>query len=124
SRGCQNRLVNYMGFEHLAVSIEVYILYGKDKDKIKSLFVEAASTTVGIIYGSPKPYAILKRFDNFAAVFELRAYTKRSNEFLRIQSDIRESVFDSFQKSGLDLAVPQAQINFDSTNSQRKMEDK
>ncbi|HYP43180.1 MAG TPA: mechanosensitive ion channel family protein, partial [Candidatus Nitrosocosmicus sp.] len=60
----QNRLVNYSGFEHLAVSIEVSILYGKDKDKIKSLLVEAASNTVGIISDNPKPYVILKRFDN------------------------------------------------------------
>ncbi|MEJ7642495.1 MAG: mechanosensitive ion channel family protein [Candidatus Nitrosocosmicus sp.] len=116
----QNRLVNYSGFEHLAVSIEVSILYGSDKDKIKSLLVEAASNTVGIIPDNPKPYVILKRFDNFAAVFELRAYTKRSNEFLRIQSDIRESVFDSFQKSGLDLTIPQAQINFDDIYSHKR----
>ena len=108
----------------MAASIEVNTIYGADKDKIKSLLVEAASNTVGIISDNPKPYVILKRFDNFAAVFELRAYTKRSNEFLRIQSDIRESVFDSFQKSGLDLTVPQAQINFDVTNSHKKMDDR
>jgi hypothetical protein len=40
----------------LAVSIEVNILYGKDKDRIKSLLVEAASNTVGIISDNPKPY--------------------------------------------------------------------
>ncbi len=104
----------------MAVYIEVNAIYGSDKDKVKSLLVEAALNTIGIISDNPKPYVILKRFDNFAAVFELRAYTKRSNEFPRIQSDIRESVFDSFQKSGLDLTVPQAQLNFDSTNSQKK----
>ncbi len=116
--------MNYNGFEHLAVSIEVSILYGSDKDKIKSLLVQAASNIVGIISYNPKPYVILKKFDNFAAVFELRAYTKRSNEFLRIHSYIREIVFDSFQKSGLDLTIPQAQINFDSTSSHKKMENK
>ncbi len=116
----QNRLVNYSGFEYLAVSIEVNILYGKDKEKIKSLLVEAACNTLGIISDNPKPYVVLKRFDNFAAVFELRAYTKRSNEFLRIQSDIRENVYESFQKSGLDLTVPQAQINLDDINSHKQ----
>jgi small-conductance mechanosensitive channel len=108
--------VNYSGFEYLAVAVEVSVVYGEDKEKVKSLLVEAASITAGIVSDNPKPYVILKRFDNFAAVFELRAYTKRSNEFLRIQSDIRESVFDLFQKSGLDLTVPQAQIDFDSVN--------
>lgn len=73
----QNRLMNYSGFEHLAASIEVNILYGSDKDKIKSLLVEAACNTVGINSGNPKPYAILKRFDDFAAVFEVRGLHKK-----------------------------------------------
>ena len=111
----QNQIVNYSGFEHLAISIEVNIVYGNDKNKIKSLLVKAASNTSGIISDIPKPYVILKRFDNFAAVFELRAYTKRSNEFLRIQSDIRENIYEIFQRNGIDLTVPQAQINFDDT---------
>ncbi|MBA3749410.1 MAG: mechanosensitive ion channel family protein [Nitrosopumilus sp.] len=117
----QNQIVNYSGFEHLAVSIEVSIVYGNDKNKIKSLLVEAASNTSGIISYNPKPYVILKRFDNFAAVFELRAYTKRSNEFLRIQSDIRENIYDIFQRSGIDLTIPQAQINLDTANKNKEI---
>jgi small-conductance mechanosensitive channel len=57
----QNRLVNHSGLEHLAVSIEASMLYGKDKDKIKSLLVEAASyNTADITSDNPKPYVILK----------------------------------------------------------------
>jgi len=112
----QNQIVNYSGFEYLAVSIEVSIVYGNDKNKVKALLVEAASHTSGIITENPKPYVILKRFDNFAAVFELRAYTNKSNEFLRIQSDIRENVYDILLNNGIDLTIPQAQINFDNNS--------
>ena len=52
----------------------------------------------------------------YAAVYELRAYTNRANEFLRIQSEIRKNIYDSFQKYGIDLTVPQAQMNFDIEN--------
>lgn len=99
----------------MAISIEVGIVYRAGKNKIKSLLIEASLNTSGIISDNPKPYIILKRFDNFAAVFELRAYTKRSNEFLRIQSDIRENIYDLFQTSGIDLTIPQPQINFDNS---------
>ncbi len=112
----QNQLINYSGFEYLAVSIEVSLVYGNDKNKVKALLVEAASHTSGIITENPKPYVILKRFDNFAAVFELRAYTNKSNEFLRIQSDIRENIYDILLNNSIDLTIPQAQINFDNNS--------
>ncbi len=114
----QNQIINYSGFQYLIVAVEVGIVYREDRNEIKSLLLEAISNTYGIISDNPKPYVILKRFDNFAAVFEVRGYTKRSNEFLRIQSDIRENIYDLFQKSGIDLTIPQAQINVDSSNMQ------
>ena len=49
---------------------------------------------------------MITRFDNFAAVYELRAYTDEPNEFLRIQSNIRENVYEAFQNAGIDLTTP------------------
>ncbi|HZH38925.1 MAG TPA: mechanosensitive ion channel domain-containing protein, partial [Bacillales bacterium] len=102
----QNQIVNYSGFQYLAVAVEIGVGYEEDKEKVKSLFIESASSTPGIISDNPKPYVILKRFENFAAIFELRAYTKRSNEFMRIQSDIREKIYELFQLRGIDLSTP------------------
>ncbi len=102
----QNQIVNYSGFQYLAVAVEIGVGYEEDKEKVKSLLIESASSTPGIISDNPKPYVILKRFDNFAAIFELRAYTKRSNEFMRIQSDIREKIYELFQLRGIDLSTP------------------
>lgn len=102
----QNQIVNYSGFQYLAVAVEIGVGYEEDKEKVKSLLIESASSTPGIISDNPKPYVILKRFENFAAIFELRAYTNRSNEFLRIQSDIREKIYELFQLRGIDLSTP------------------
>lgn len=75
----QKQIVNYSGFHYLATAVEVSVGYERDKNEVKCLLVEAASNTHGIVTDNPKPYVILKRFDNFAAVYELRAYTDRPN---------------------------------------------
>ncbi|WP_148681286.1 hypothetical protein [Candidatus Nitrososphaera gargensis] len=56
---------------------------------------------------------MLKRFDQYAAVYELRAFTNRPNEHLQLQSEIRKNVYDAFKCRGLDITVPQAQLNKD-----------
>jgi small-conductance mechanosensitive channel len=50
---------------------------------------EAAKNIDGTLTDNPAPSVLLKRFDNYAAVYELRAYTNKPNEYLKIQSEIR-----------------------------------
>ena len=109
----QNQIVNYSGMDLLATSVEISVTYQNNRKVVESLLIDSAKNTEGIISENPAPYVLIKRFDNYAAVYELRAYTNRANEFLRIQSEIRKNVYDSFQKYGIDLTVPQAQMNFD-----------
>src|SRR5215204_5301650 len=107
----QNQIVNYSGMDLLATSVEVAITYQNNRKVVESLLIDSAKSTEGIISENPSPYVLIKRFDNYAAVYELRA-----NEYLRIQSAIRKKIYDSFQKHGIDLTVPQAQMNFDIEN--------
>jgi len=102
----QNQIINYSGFKYLVVPIEISIGYEYDKTEIKALLIQAASKTSGIISDNPKPYVIVKGFDNFAAVYELRAYTERVNDYFRIQSDIRENIYDIFVQKHIDLTTP------------------
>ena len=102
----QNQIVNYSGFHYLATAVEISVDYERDKNEVKNLLIEAASNTHGTVSDNPKPYVILKRFDSFAAVYELRAYTDRPNEYLKIESDIRENIYELFQRKGIDLATP------------------
>lgn len=102
----------------LATSIEVSITYQNNRKEVESFLIDSAKNTEGIISDNPPPYVQIKRFDNYAAVYELRAYTNRANEYLQIQSEIRKNIYDLFQKHGIDLTVPQAQMNLDIDNKE------
>jgi small-conductance mechanosensitive channel len=116
----QRQIVNYSGLDILATSIEVSAIYNNNRDRVESLLVEAAKNTDGIITDNPTPFVLLKRFENYAAVYELRAYTNKPNEYLKIQSEIRKKIYDLFQRYELDLTIPQAQINVDNKKEERE----
>lgn len=107
----QNQIVNYSGMDLLATSVEVSITYQNNRKVVESLLIDSAKNTEGIISENPAPYVQIKRFDNYAAIYEVRAYTNKANEYLRIQSEIRKKIYDLFQAHGLDLTVPQPQVN-------------
>jgi small-conductance mechanosensitive channel len=109
----QRQIVNYSGLDLLATSIEVSVIYNNNRDKIESVLIEGAKNTNGIVTDNPAPFVLLKKFENYAAVYELRAYTDKPNEYLKIQSEVRKKIYDLFQRNGLDLTVPQAQINIE-----------
>ena len=102
--------------------------YNNKRKLIEQLLIESVKNTEGIITSSSsshydsislsasslskEPYVILKNFDYYGAIYELRAYTNRPNEYQKLQSEIRKIVYDIFQNHGLDLIVPQAQIDW------------
>jgi small-conductance mechanosensitive channel len=64
------------------------------------------------------PTVLLTRFDNYAAIYELIVYTNKPNEYLRIQSETMKKIYNSLQKHGLDLTVPQSQMNLEMGNEE------
>jgi small-conductance mechanosensitive channel len=116
----QRQIVNYSALDILATTIEVSAVYDNNRNKIESLLIEAARTTDGIITDNPTPFVLLKGFESYAAVYELRAYTNKPNEYLKIQSEIRKKIYDSFQAHKLDLTIPQVQTNVDNENGGEK----
>ena len=113
----QRQVVNYSGLDVLAIAVEVSMTYNNNRKVIEQLLIESAKMTEGILSSSStislttEPYVILKNFDDYGATYELRAYTKRPNEYQKLQSEIRKNIYDMFQKHGLDLTIPQAQID-------------
>jgi small-conductance mechanosensitive channel len=119
----QRQIVNYSGLDILAITVELSMTYNNSRKLVEQLLIESAKMTEGIIIVSPsntistssssskEPYVILKNFDDYGATYELRAYTNRPNEYQRLQSEIRKNIYDMFQNHGLDLTVPQAQID-------------
>jgi small-conductance mechanosensitive channel len=61
------------------------------------------------------PFVLLVKFGDYGAVYDLGAYTNKPREFLKIASEIRKEIYDSFQGHGIDLTVPQAQTRLSSS---------
>lgn len=114
----QQQIINYSGLDIVACAIEISLTYEHKRQRIENLLLETAEKTTEIIR-DPAPMVLLKRLDSYAAVYELRAYTNKPNDFLKIQSELRKNVYDIFQAHGMDLTVPQAQANVN-TESQRR----
>jgi small-conductance mechanosensitive channel len=100
----QQQIINYSDLDILACTVDVALTYDHSRKRIESLLSEAAKKTQGIS-ADPAPVVLLKRFDSYAAVYELRAYTNKPNEFLKIQSEIRKNVYELFQMHGLDSST-------------------
>ncbi|MBV9178738.1 MAG: hypothetical protein JO297_17065 [Nitrososphaeraceae archaeon] len=73
-----------------------------------------------IITYNQTPFALI-RFENYAAVYELRAYTNKPNEYLKIQSEFRNKIYDLLQIHELYFTIPQAQINVDENENREEV---
>lgn len=110
----QNEITNYGGYKFLAVSIQVSAGYKEDQEKVKKLMSEAANGTHGVL-SEPKPYVLFKEMGDFAAIYELVAYTEKANLSVQIESDLRVNVYKLFKKSGIDLTTPRIIDNYRTT---------
>ncbi|MDR4510725.1 MAG: mechanosensitive ion channel family protein [Nitrososphaeraceae archaeon] len=101
----QNQITNYSGYKFLAISIQVSAGYNEDQENVKYLLLEAAKNTFGVLK-EPKPYVLFKELGDFAAIYDLIAYTDRANLSIQIKSDLRANVYNLFKESKIDLTTP------------------
>ncbi len=129
------QIVNYSGLGILKLSVNVSMTYNSNRRLIETLLLESTKDIEGILSSSfpdmdvfqstgrnkiEDPHVLLTQFNEYSALYELRAYTNKPNEFLKMESEIRKRIYDSFQKHGLDLTVPQAQVDVDGNNKPKK----
>lgn len=127
----QRQIVNYSGLDVLSITINVSLTYNNNRKLIEKILIDCAKNTEGIVTSDnlpndvakssrsfntadnfvTDPFVLLVSFGDYGAVYDLRAFTNKPREFLKIASEIRKRIYDSFQKNGLDLTVPQAQIS-------------
>lgn len=125
----QRQIVNYSGLDILSITINVTTTYNHNRRLIEKLLIDAATETEGIVTSDTNPsrilietrtlpdntvtnpFVMLVKFGEYGAIYDLRAYTDKPREFLKIASEIRKKIYDSFQKHGMDLTVPQAQVD-------------
>ncbi|CAN5779379.1 hypothetical protein BH23THE1_BH23THE1_20940 [soil metagenome] len=132
----QKQIVNYSGLDILSITVNVSSTYNNKRTFIESILIDCAKNTEGILTSDSfpnevasndrssntadnyvtDPYVLLARFGDYGAVYDLRAYTNKPREFLKIASEIRKRIYDSFQMKGIDLTVPQVQAEANTEN--------
>ncbi|HYF99766.1 MAG TPA: mechanosensitive ion channel domain-containing protein [Candidatus Saccharimonadales bacterium] len=125
----QRQIVNYSGLDVLSITVNVSLTYNNNRNLIEKILVDCAKETEGIVTSDnfpsdvaktsrsfhtednfvTDPFVLLVKFGDYGAVYDLRAFTNKPREFLKITSELRKRIYDSFQKNGLDLTIPQAQ---------------
>jgi small-conductance mechanosensitive channel len=132
----QRQIVNYSGLDVLSITVNITMTYNNKRELIEKLLIQSAKATDGILTSQSisnelmnsrdnsapdnavtDPYVLLVRFGDYGAIYDLRAYTNKPREFLKIASEIRKKIYDSFQVHGIDLTVPQAQIGFEKVSN-------
>ena len=127
----QRQIVNYSGLDVLSITVNLSLTYNNNRKLIEKILIDCARGTDGIVTSDnfpndvaknsryfntadnfvTDPFVLLIKFGDYGAVYDLRAFTNKPREFLKIASEIRKRIYDSFQKNDMDLTVPQAQIS-------------
>lgn len=130
----QRQIVNYSGLDVLSITVNVSLTYNNSRNLIEKILIDCAKNTEGIVTSEDfpsdvaktsrsfhtadnfvtDPFVLLVKFGDYGAIYDLRAFTNKPREFLKITSEIRKRVYDSFQRYGIDLTVPQAQVSLQS----------
>ena len=94
--------------------IPVGVAYKSDPKKIKSILLEIANAHKQVL-SNPEPFVLFKDFGDSALIFELFIAVDSSFSANIVKSDLRFSIFEAFEKNGIEIPFPQRTVTF--TNS-------
>lgn len=115
SKFLEQNIINWtLSDKNIRVKVTVGVLYGSPVREVERLLLDAASKHKNI---NKKPEAFV-RFSDFgdnALIFDLYFWVSMNNIFerLRISSDIRFYIDESFRSAGIVIAFPQRDIHLD-----------
>ncbi len=89
----------------IAVGIGVTIGYDVDWRIVHKLLLDGAARTE-LIATEPTPHAMEHSFGNYSVEYELRAWTKTSDEIFETRAALRRNVLDAFSDAGVEIMTP------------------
>jgi small-conductance mechanosensitive channel len=98
---------NFSALKEVLIYVSVTLGYDVDKDQAKTLLIESAEKTSGIITNTNKtPFVLLKDLGNYAITYEINAYTNRPNAIINIKSDLIDNILSEFKKANIEILSP------------------
>lgn len=105
------RVVNWtLSDRQRRIDIPVGVAYGTDPTRVLSLLREVAIAHPGVMT-APEPVALFRGFGDSSLNFELRAWSNRFEESIRVQSEISVQVNDALKREGIEIPFPQRDLH-------------
>ncbi len=83
----------------------VGIGYEEPKEKVKAMLIEASHRTAGL-KKSPAPFVLCTGLADYAANYQINAYSNRGSSRPKILSDLHENILDVFNENGVQIMTP------------------
>ena len=115
SKFLEQDIINWtLSDKKIRVKITVGVLYGSPVREVERLLLDSAKKHADV-HKNPEPYVRFSDFGDNALIFNLYFWVSMNNIFerLRISSDIRFSIDESFRSAGIVIAFPQRDLHLD-----------
>jgi small-conductance mechanosensitive channel len=94
--------------------VEIGVAYKSNPKQIKSLLLEIAKSHEKVL-SNPAPSVLFNDFGESALIFQLYVSVDSSFSANLVKSDLRFTIFEVFEKEGIEIPFPQRSLTF--TNS-------
>ena len=91
--------------------VEIGVAYKSDPKQIKSLLLEIAKSHEKVL-SNPAPSVLFDDFGESALIFQLYVSVDSSFSANLVKSDLRFTIFEVFEKEGIEIPFPQRSITF------------
>ncbi len=88
-----------------ALGVSATIGYDVDWRIVHKLMLEGAARTEQIAT-DPAPHVLVNSFGNYSVEYELRTWTKTSEEIFETCAALRRNVLDAFADAGVEIMTP------------------
>lgn len=95
------------------IDVSVGVAYGTDPEQVLEILLRVAADHP-LVLTEPPPAALFVRFGDSALEFELRAWTSRFDEWVRIRSELNVAVNAALREARIGIPFPQRDVHLDS----------
>lgn len=94
------------------IDVNVGVAYGTDPERVLELLRQVA-TNHALVLTEPPAVALFLAFGESSLDFELRVWTSRFNEWVRIRSELNVAVNAALRDANIEIPFPQRSLHFD-----------
>ncbi len=100
------------GEKYARIGIDIGVAYGSDVQVVKEMLIRCAKQHEDVLtYKEPEVFFI--DFGDSALIFRLYFYIEKIFYRERIKSDLRFSIYEEFNKAGVQIPFPQVDVHLD-----------